>query len=394
MKIKLLFLLTIILSFNGYSQISFENGYYIDNNNQKINCLIKNLDWENNPTQFTYKLIENSKSNKKTIKSVKEFGIHNSLKYVRSAVNIDRTSKYVDELDNEKKAVFQEEELFLKVLVEGKSTLYSYVDSNLTRYFYSIGKSNIKQLVFKSYITPEYKVGVNNRFRNQLWNDLKCSDIKKNRVKNLKYRKSDLVNFFVAYNTCTNQEYINFEEKQKKDLFNLTIRPRLNSSSLASNYRNTNIENELGFGFGIEAEFILPFNKNKWSLLIEPTYQSFMIEKSNDGSLNDVDANYTSIEFQAGARHYLFLNDKSKIFINASLLVYDLISNDSQFDSLKIRTSYNVGFGFGLKYNDKYSIECRYQGHRPMLLSTDSDLDFEWASKYKTLSIIFGYSLF
>ena len=167
---------------NCYSQISFENGYFIDNDNQKINCLIKNLDWENNPTKFKYKLSENSELNIKTIKSVKEFGIPNTLKYVRSLVKIDRSSNKIDELDNQRKAVFQKEELFLRVLVEGKSTLYGYVDGSLISYFYSIGKSNIEQLVFKSYTTPESKIRTNNRFRNQLWNNLKCADIKKDRV--------------------------------------------------------------------------------------------------------------------------------------------------------------------------------------------------------------------
>jgi hypothetical protein len=384
MKINLLFLLTTILSFNCYSQISFENGYYIDNNNQKINCLIKNLDWGNNPTEFKYKLTENSELNEKTIKSVKEFGIHNASKYVRNSVKIDRSSNKVDELDNERRPTFQEEELFLKVLVEGKSTLYSYVDNDLTRYFYSIGTSNIEQLVFKSYMTYEFEIGANNRFRNQLWDNLKCSDIKKNRVEKLKYRKSDLVNFFVAYNSCTNQEYINFEEKEKKDLFNLTIRPRLNSSSLESNYRNTNIKNELGFGFGIEAEIILPFNKNKWSFIIEPTYQSFIVEEST----RNVIINYSSIEFHAGARHYFFLNDNSKIFINASL-IYDSNLNDSQINSLEINTSFNMAFGLGYKYNDKYSIELRYQTPRHLLSSYSN-----WIADYKTLSIVFGYSIF
>ncbi len=382
MKIKLLFLLTTILSLNCYSQISFENGYYIDNNNQKIKCLIKNIDWESNPTKFKYKLTENSELNEKTIKSVKEFGIPNILKYVRSLVKIDRSSNKVDELDNQRKAAFQKEEHFLRVLVEGKSTLYSYVDGNLTRYFYSIGESNIEQLVFKSFTTPENEIRINNRFRNQLYNNLKCTDIKKNRIEKLKYKKAELVNFFVAYNSCNNEEYINFEKKQKKDLFNLNIRPRLNSSSLTSNYRNTNIKNELGFGFGIEAEFILPFHKNKWSFIIEPTYQSFIKE-----STRNVIINYSSIEFHTGVRHYFFLNDNSKLFINASV-IYDFGLNNPQIDLLEIETPFNTAFGLGYKYNDKFSIELRYQTPRQLLSN------FDFFAEYKTLSIVFGYSLF
>ena len=391
MKIKTLFLLTTILSFNCYSQISFENGYFIDNNNQKFNCLIKNMDWKNNPTKFKYKLSKNSDSNIKTIKSVKEFGIINSSKFVRSSVKIDRSSKYVDELSNIRGATFEEEVLFLKVLVEGKSSLYRYVDASLYRYFYSIGKSKIEQLVFKNYITPGYKVGVNNRFRNQLWNHLKCSEIKMKRVEKLKYRKSDLVKFFVAYNSCNNEEYINFEEKQKKDLFNLTIRPRLNSSSL-SYYRNISISNDkntkngLGFGFGIEAEFILPFNNDKWSVIIESTYQSFTDEKSTNENLGD-EINYSSIEYNLGIRHYFFLNDNSKVFINASG-IWDSSLNDSQINSRKITTAANMAFGLGYKYNDKYSIELRHQTTRQLGFGAN------WVADYKTLSLIFGYSLF
>jgi hypothetical protein len=379
MKIKLLFLFTTILSFNCYSQISFENGYYIDNNNQKINCLIKNLDWEKNPTEFKYKLSENGELKENSIKSVKEFGIHNVLKYVRNSVKIDRSSSKVDELDNNRRVAFKEEQLFLKVLVEGKSTLYSYADIGLIRYFYSIGESNIEQLVFKSYITDEYKVGTNNRFRNQLWNNLKCTDIKKNRVEKLKYRKSDLVNFFVDYNNCNNQKPINFDQKQKKDLFNLTLRPRLNISSL-SNFRNTNIRNELDFAFGIEAEFILAFNKNKWSFIVEPIYTSFKAEKSTNGGLEDA-INYSTIECSAGVRHYSFLNDNSKIFINTSV-IYDLQINEPT----NLTTIY-MAFGLGYKYNDKYSLELRHQTPRPVGSDT-------WLAEYKTLSIIFGYSLF
>jgi len=378
-KMKLLFLFTTIFTFNCYAQISFENGYFIDNNNQKINCLIKNLDWEKNPTEFKYKLSENSELNEKTIKSVKEFGIHNASKYVRRSVKMDRSSNDINELDNDRRPSFQEEELFLKVLVEGKSTLYSYLDNRLIRYFYSIEKSNIEQLVYKRFITNEYKSGTNNRFRNQLWDDLKCADIKKNKIEKLQYRKSDLVNLFVAYNGCNNEKYINFEEKEKKDLFNLTIRPRLNSSSFESTFSNSTINNSLDFGFGLEAEFILPFNKNKWSFIVEPIYTSFKVEKSTNGSLEEV-INYSTIECNAGIRHYFFLNDNSKIFINTSF-IYDLRINEST----NLTTIY-MAYGLGYKYNDKYSIELRHQ--TPRQLGNGINVDS------KTLSIIFGYSVF
>ena len=407
MRKRILFLFITVLSLNCYSQISFEKGYYIDNTNQKINCLIKNIDWKNNPTEFEYQLSENSESKKTTIKTIKEFGIDNISKYVRSTVNIDRSSKNINNLSNDKNPIFKEEELFLKVLVEGKANLYQYVDNNLKRYFYNKKNSNIEQLIFKSYKVTENNFGRNNRFRQQLFVDLKCPNFKTSKIENVEYKKNSLVRFFTEYSKCHNNELINFEPEQKRDLFNLTIRPRINSSSLTiqnsvSNSRNTEFENKRGFGFGLEAEFILPYNKNKWAITIEPTYQNFKSEKTSNvtnvsGGVLIANVDYSSIEVPIGLRHYFFLNNNSKIFINASY-IFDLSSkssieftrNDgSNLNSLDIKTRGNLGFGIGYKQNDKYSLEMRYQTGREVL----SDY-IAWSSEYKTLSIIFGYSLF
>lgn len=396
-----------ILTLNCYSQISFEKGYYIDNANQKTNCLIKNLDWKNNPTEFEYKLSENGESKKLTIRTIKEFGIDNVSKYVRNTVYIDRSSENINNLSYDRNPIFKEEELFLKILVEGKATLYQYVDGNLKRYFYNKENSNIEQLIFKSYKTTENNVGENNGFRQQLFVGLKCPNFKTSRIEKVEYKKNDLVRLFTEYSKCHNNELINFEPEQKRDLFNLTIRPRINSSSLTiqnsvSDSRNTDFENEISFGFGLEAEFILPFNKNKWAIAIEPTFQSFKSEETTNGDnvsggMFIANVDYSSIEIPISLRHYFFINNNSKIFINASYVIdlnlkssIEFTTNDgSNLNSLDINTQQNLGFGIGYKHNDKYSLEIRYQTGREVL----SDFAL-WSSEYNTLSVIFGYSLF
>jgi len=407
MKNQLLFLLVAILSLNCYSQISFEKGYYINNTDQKTNCLIKNIDWKNNPTEFEYRLSENSEPKKVTIKSVKEFGVYNISKYIRRTVNIDRSSKSSMAMSSDKNPIFKEEELFLKVLVESKSNLYEYIDSNLSRYFYNKENSTIEQLVFKRYKTIDNSIGKNNRFRQQLWVDLKCENFKKRKIENVGYNKNDLVRFFTEYNKCNHNDLISFEPKQKQDLFNLTIRPRLNSSSLTlqnsvSNSRDIDFENKTGLGFGLEVEFILPFNKNKWAIAIEPTYQNFKYEKTTvasnvSGGKLTTNVDYSSIEIPVSIRHYFFLNEDSKIFVNASVL-FDFSSKSSiEFtrddgsilDLLDIDTRNNLAMGVGYKQHDKYSLEIRYQTSKEIL----EGYSF-WSSDYKTFSVIFGYSLF
>lgn len=407
MKKQILFLLVTVLTLNCYSQISFEKGYFINDANQKINCLIKNIDWRSNPTQFEYKLTENSDSKKITIKKVKEFGIDNISKYVKSTVNIDRSSETINNLSNEKKPKFKEEELFLKVLVEGKATLYQYVDTNLKRYFYNLENSKIQQLIFKSYKINENNVGKNNRFRQQLWNDLKCPNFEMSKIENVKYKKSSLVKFFTEYSECHNNKPTNFKSKQKKDLFNLTIRPRINSASLTiqntiSSYRDTDFGNKVGFGFGLEAEYILPFYKNKWSIAIEPTYQSFKSKKTTkvnnvSGGFIIANIDYSSIELPFSLKHYFFITNNSKIFVNASY-VFDISSkssieftrNDgSILNSLSINTRNNLAIGIGYKQIEKFSLEMRYQTKRELL----SHNTF-WVSNYETISMILGYTLF
>ncbi|XMO86872.1 tRNA modification GTPase [Algibacter sp. AS12] len=407
MKRKFLIILITILTLSCYSQISYEKGYYIDNNNQKINCLIKNIDWRNSPTQFEYKISENSEPQIATFKTAKEFGVYNISKYIKSVVNIDRSHDNINNLTTDKNPVFNKETLFLKVLVEGKSNLYQYIDGKLNRYFYGNDVSNIKQLVFKVYKIENNDIRKNNRFRQQLWNDLKCPNFKMNRVEKLNYRKKDLVAFFTDYSKCHNKEIVSLEPKQKRDLFNLTIRPRFYSSTLSikstnPDFSTINFDMESGIRFGLEAEFILPFNKNKWALAAEPTYQKFKAEQSADarninGGKIIANLDYTSIEVPVSIRHYIFLNEKSKIFVDASL-VFDFSSNStidikrndgSSLYDLDIKTSSNLALAVGYKLNETYSLSLRYQTKRDLLATYTG-----WVADYNTVSMIFGYSLF
>ena len=392
-KIYILFLAIVIsYSMKCNSQISYVEGYYINNSNQKIEGLIKNVDWENNPIEFEYKTTEQAEKKTLTIESVKEFGINNVSKYIRLDVNIDRFSNNLDLLSSDKNPIFKKEVLFLKVLIEGDASFLSYKDKSLTRYFYQTSNQDIVQLIYKEYKTPENKIGTNNEFRRQLFNNLKCSDISMDDVKNIDYEKKALLKFFTKYNNCNNSEFVNFEEKVKSDLFNLNIRPGLNSSSLfinnsAINSRSTDYGNELAFRIGLEFEFIMGFNKNKWAVIIEPTYQYFKAEDKAITNLSNTNVDYKSLELPIGVRHYLFLNNNSKIFINGSF-IYDFVLS-SKVRNLDASSSVNLAMGVGYNYNQKYSVEFRYHTNRDVL--TDY---LAWTSDYKTISIIFGYTLF
>ena len=398
MKKQIFLFLAFIISFHAFSQITFEKGYYVNNSGLKIECFIKNIDWKNNPTDFEFKLTENSDSGRINIKSVKEFGIYNFSKFVRETVEIDRSSEDVNNLGYNRTPEFVTEQLFLKVLIEGKANLYIFDDGKSYKYFYNVENSDIEQLVHKKYKITETKIVTNTQFKQQLWNSLKCSSIEINEIDKIDYRRNDLVDLFVEYNECNSSNFINHEENQKTDLFNVTLRPGLKSASASlkndlfttGTSKDFNSDTEIGIRFGVEAEIILSFNKNKWAIIIEPTFQSFKSTKVL--SSNEVTVDYKSIELPLGLRHYFFLNNDSKIFINSSF-VFDFSSN-SKIDyntgsDLNIKTRSNLVFGIGYKYNDKYSVELRAQTGRELL----SDYIY-WKSEYKSVSLIFGYTIF
>ncbi|CAL2108164.1 PorT family protein [Tenacibaculum sp. 190524A02b] len=406
MKNCILYLALFIYSFNSFAQNTFKKGYFISNNNQRTECLIEDLDWMNNPSKLNYKLNDSSDKKNKAIKNIKEFGIYNISKYVRKKVNIDRSSSNINKLSNKRAPAFKEETLFLKVLIEGKANLYSYQHDNLRRFFYSVNNTDTKQLIYKKFKVKEYSVAVNERYKQQLLKEVTCEN-KTFNVKKLHYTTSSLSKFFIKYNQCHNALTTSLIKKRKaKNSFNLSIKAGFSTSSLdadnnISNDRNTDFGSKNGFRAGIELEYILPFNNDKWGIYTKPTYQSFKAskQKSSDfvvGGLFKADADYSSIELPLGLRHYFFLNKKSKLFAQVAYVFdfpfssnIDIKRNDNSILSdLDINSENNLAFGVGYKY-DKYSIELEFQENRDIL----GDYVY-WQGNYQSFNITLGYTLF
>ena len=132
---KYLFISLLFLYFNSFSQIKYEQGYLVNNTGEKINCLIRNVDWENNPKEFRYKLTETSDLRTGTISDIKEFGILNSSRYRRFTVRVDTSSSDISYLSKGPLPEFKEQDVFLKTLVGGKVSLYEFKEKGLQKIF-------------------------------------------------------------------------------------------------------------------------------------------------------------------------------------------------------------------------------------------------------------------
>jgi len=386
-----------MLSANIFAQIQFENGYYISNSNQKITGLIKNIDWKSNPTEFEFKKNIESAPEIIDIKSAKEFGLSDA-RYIRFTVKIDRSTDDIARLKKGSAPVFKKETLFLKEIVSGKACLYLYVDSNTKRFFYTTEKMNITSLIYKRYLNHNRDMLTNDTYKQQLLTSLISDNVSKTDIKKLKYNINKLSSLFYKHN---NQTPPGKEKEQKKSgnipesWFHLNIRPGIDYSSLSishgtDNADNIDMDSEISFRIGAEAEFVLPFNKNKWSVIVEPVYQLYKTEKPFKNQSVNVD--YKSIELSVGARYRMFLSDKSALSLSMSLLKdWDLDSEIKyeRYTPYDITTRVNFGFGIGYIYNNRYSLEVKYHTNREVL----SDYIFK-NTDYKKLSFVIGYRLF
>jgi hypothetical protein len=348
-----------------FAQISFEKGYIINNNNQKIECLIKNYDQKNNPTKIEYKTSENSESQQAGISSIKEFGINGCSKFIRVEINIDRSSQDISELSNKSESEWSYEQLFLKVLVEGRASLYSFEDKLSKKYFYSVVDTSIKQLIHKEYLSGDDKfLLTNNGFRQQLWLDMKCKDAKASSVENIQYSESALKKYFINYNDCIGSVSTEYKDKGVNNPLRLKITSGFTVTSASFSvtdtpYKNTDFSKEIDYRLGIEGEFLLPVNKGKWRIVLEPSYQHYASKSEN--YLGKATIEYQSLEFPLGLRYYVFVNKNLNLFANTLYV-----------------------FNSGLNFNS--AINFYYQGARPIIIDTKSCLAFGIGINYKRLS--------
>ncbi|WP_312075721.1 outer membrane beta-barrel protein [Chryseobacterium sp.] len=191
--------------------------------------------------------------------------------------------------------------------------------------------------------------------------------------------------------------------------FNLNIRPGVNfyaPIALSKINGAEDFPSTVSFRAGIEAEVIFPFNKYKWSVIFEPNYSSYSTKKVNtpveNGLYNMSFDSYSFINLPIGIRHYMYISDKSSVFVNASISLLTLKTgkaenieldyNGNIYDSFPLSKSLSaksLGFGVGFNYNKKYMAEFRVNTKYNILdksRTPEADLSY--------FTFIVGYNLF
>ncbi len=384
------------MSIATYAQILYEKGYYISNNGERTEGLIRNKNWSDYPLDFLYKSTAAGQSVLLGIDSVSEFGVYDKLRFVRKKVKIDRSSDLFKELGHNREPDFFEEQLFLRILVDGKHRLYEYQFNNVERYFIESDNYPIEQLVYKQFLAKDMVIGTNRDFQKQLWKYLSCESVSMQELAQLNYFRKDLISVVTRFNECDKADYINLGEKAKYDYFNLTFKAGSNLSAfkVIGHYTSTytiDFDYKATFQFGMEAEYILPFNKHKWALTAEPGYLYYVAEGQNMVFKASID--YKSIELPVGVRYHMYLSEKSDVYVNAVIAFNYPLKLDIDYNfplQVEMKSSSNLGFGIGYKYNRRFLAEFRAMIPRHM----PGELISFWYSEYRSFSFLIGYTIF
>ncbi len=394
MKNHVLSILCFLFTANCFSQYTAKKGYYISENDERIECLIKHFTWKNNPSFFEYKLSEDDSYKRLNIDDVKEFAIHDLVKFVKHTVDIDRASTNLNNITTGRNSDFQSEIILLKVLMEGEASLYGYSDHTLVRYFYALGDDKPKQLVYKKYINDKSELLENNGYKQQLLNSMKCDDINSAYIEKLKYQTAKLIGFFQLYNKCKGASFTDYMSKPKRKVFSLT--PRVG-------YRNANLDTKIHtfenryfetggintMRYSLEVEYALNISKQNLTILAEPTYQYFKYEQELESNYVTVD--FKAIEMQIGMRYYFNMMKNTRLFLNGGFLFEIELGSEMVYrNSSNFGMGNSLGFagGVGFKFQN-LSLEFRQQSSRDLLASTANA-----EGKFICSSLILGYTLF
>ncbi|MGE5393865.1 MAG: hypothetical protein ACM3P1_03920 [Candidatus Saccharibacteria bacterium] len=387
----LFFMITI-----SYGQTQYEKGYVIDKNNKRVECLIKNMDWKDNPTTITYKLTPTGAPVKRDATSIKEFAIGNILKYVGANVKVDLLNKPTVGTPSELDPVWTRTNLFLKVLLEGKATLYSYKNDKVERFFYSLNDSLINPLTYKQ-IHKASTLIKNNDFRQQLWDKLRLPNTTWEVTKTVNYTENELKNYFKIYNGNFPVPVVERINPQIKKLYlNLKLTPGVNFSSARMTilerdaHPELSFESKTGFRLGLEAELVIPFNNYRWGILFEPNYQSY--SSSVNYGTKPTSLDYKSLELPIGVRYTIKVSDNSRVFLNGWYVPEMAMNSKVDYHSLgpndktiEINPASSWAIGGGLAHNN-FSLEARYYTSKDLTKSPSATSD-----TYNRFAVILGY---
>jgi hypothetical protein len=357
-----------VASLTAYAQVVYQDAYIINENGEKITCLIKNLDWLSNPDKIQYKLSADGEVIEGLPSALKEFRVEGFPRYISATVDVDMSSVNFHDLSDNRNPMWEKKTIFLREVVPGKFGLYAWVNGNMKRFFFTVDGTAPQQLIYKEYhFDASRNYAANNMYQQQIYSYVKCEGASQSGMKALRYNEKVLEKYFWKVNVChgaASETKAKVKVEQRRKL-NLTITPGVTYSTMMMGivgdpYRDVDLQDGLTPRLGLEAEFIFGFHRNKWSLFIEPSYHSYRDVASNRNRID-----YAAIEFPVGLRHYFYFKNDFAAFVNGIIVPGRRMVFDEELrrDNINLEAGINTLFGAGAGLSKgRFKVEARMYG--------------------------------
>ncbi|TPN85235.1 hypothetical protein [Aquimarina algicola] len=403
MKSFLSSLLGIFSIFTISAQSIYETGYFIDNDGNRKECLIKKLSWKDNPTEFEWKKNISSTPKKENIEDIKEFAVGKEYLYKRYILEIDLKGDNLGRATKLEKPDLKLQKLFLRVILESKTSLYQYSKNGVNRFFYTDKDAVYPELlVYKVFYTPDETkdpgkkiiAHKNTEYRNQLIQILNCG---KDDLSEIEYTQKDLKKYFKRYNVCKGN-YMEYTIRKKVNQTHVGIVGGINhidfshSSPIEGNTDEITYQKTYAPRYGIYIETFIPFSKVDLSFFLETTYNAFSIKSEDTSTLeNELELDYKGINIAFAPRFHIYLSSKFELFLEGGIAIdYDLDTKslpEPTIDEIK-ETSTDFFYGGGLGYG-RFKV-----GYRKYTGKDISDSNIVLESDLKSSSLYLAVDLF
>lgn len=391
--IRIVILLFIcITSLELFSQIKFEKGYFINAQGERRDGFIKNLDWQYNPDSFEFKSDEGSVSQIVSLTETREFVIGSEKKFLSAFVKIDSSSDILSKSAKYIAPYWYSKQVFVKVLVDGNMSLYSYRAPGYHRFYYKLKSDSITPLIYKRYFLRASQIGYNKQYIMQLEKLLDCGDL--NKKTNVNYTAESLTGLINQYNQCMGATGVNYK-LEKKLTFSAKLTAGVNYSSykafidLGSLTKGADFNKSVAPRFGMEIEVLLPYWDNRISIVLDPNYRSYKSIVTSGANKYSVD--YSSVEIPMGFRGHFFLKGSNQIFADIHFVMEKhLGSSPINLDGTLFEENSAPNYALSIGYKSgKFSIALRGYSLR--------DISRHYVAlnnSFKNMSLIASYQLF
>ena len=341
----------IIVSFSvrvSYAQVNYKDATIVNLNGDSIKGYIDYKNWEINPLQIKFKKDLSALNEVFTPEDILSFEVEKE-KYISATVEVSYSSSDVNRItDNSPKPETMVETVFIKSLVEGDKSLYSYKNISSEGNFYIKNNGKFELLIYKKYIdTASYKILENLNYRNQLYTYLEYPLSLQTAIEKTQYSKNSLQRIFELY--YNKHEQKNASYTSTKDSVKLTL-----GATIGGIHRSFNIRDVSYFApkttpaFGIFFNVAMPRNFQKLNFYSDLLFVYSKYEDKKDiyeagfSTATIVDAynlNVSSLKLSNSLRYVFYQQGDFGVFLQAGITNSFIIAANNE------KTRYTTRYG-------------------------------------------------